>query len=657
MWLGLCLDSLSVFTAHPVFAIGMWPDAEPMGLVFFAGAALCLAGLGLLCLTSRAPLRFFGHPAFLVSASLGVWSVLASPFAEFPFLSIYGPPENNLGAIWYLALAAFIASAMILRNNRLAFGGVLGVTALAAVAAAGFDLQRLDWSDAVKTWLGWFPGTTLLQFNEYLAYYALGLLPVALMYIRRGRRFSGWILAASGLAVLLVSRNRTAFVAVVSTGLAAILADSLAWGRDAMAWADARRRVPEGFAVITILLAGLGSYLFLRFADLRDLAPSLWSRSILFKVIEPSLFAGFAATIFGHGWGHYADYLVMNLSSTGIRLFDSDWDVLARDLFHSHNAFLEALFATGLPGLALAAAIPVAVALGSQRRWRALALAFALSWTVIDSFWFMMPATMAALALAAGSLGESACRIYWRRGRMLWAAGLLSLAGLVAAGTMALYKSERAISLLADCLSPGAFPADCATVEIPVDPRGADLDLATLIESAMPAMLQASAAIPPEQRALVQRVLFEAERRDIEGRSLLLSMALANADAAMAFTPGGDSLLPPGESLSQDWPLVLRRILMRAPQRLDVLATYFNWLLLQHRPQDMNAMLATANAIDPNHPVVSWFSGVQLLDAPDPGLRERGLTLMRLALADGLERFMPVDGTLKSRLTGAGGGN
>lgn len=133
-------------------------------------------------------------------------------------------------------------------------------------------------------------------------------------------------------------------------------------------------------------------------------------------------------------------------------------------------------------------------------------------------------------------------------------------------------------------------------------------------------------------------------------------MALVDAYAAMAFAPDGVRLLPPGTELFDVWSGGLHQILRRAPQRLDVLAAYFNWLLVQQRPEDIEAMLSLARKADPTHPVLLWFSGVQLLGTRDARSAAQGLSLMRQALGAGLERFMPVDATTKAQLARAAGG-
>ena len=459
MQLGLSLGSLSIFTAHPAFGLGMWPDAEPMGIVFLGASALCFAGLGILGLESGAPVRSLGHPIVLAPTALGVWSLLAAPATALPMLSLFGPPENHLGALWYLCFAGLTASAMILRRHAALFRSTVAIAAAAALIAAGLNLWRIDWPNDWRPWLDWMTRKTLLEFNEYQAYYALALMTIALVSLRAGpRRFGRWLVAA-GLMSLAASRNRAAMIAMAVGYAPVLLAPYLTRVHAFRARASMPPRLWAGAVVGAIVLIAGASYAVLRMADLRGIAPTLRSRRVLFDGIEPSLFSDATAVALGHGWGRYADHLTTNLTSAGIRLFDKEWGGLGRDLFHSHHAFLEALFAVGLPGLVLALAIPIAAALGAQRRWRAPAAAFTLSWTVIDSFWFMMPATVPVLALACGALAESSCRIRWRRRRWPWSTGLIGFAVLILAG------GGDALCQCAGhdtaCRLPGGRPVSC----------------------------------------------------------------------------------------------------------------------------------------------------------------------------------------------------
>jgi len=645
LWLGLCAGTLSVFAAHPLFALGVWPDAEPMGLVFYAAAACCFAGLALLCMDGAAALRGLGHPAVLASAALGAWSLATAPLATFPMLSVFGPAQNSLGALWYFAFAAFIAAAIVVRRNRALFGSLVAIAAGTALAAAGLNLWRVDWPDSVRDVLLWLPRDTLLEFNEYQAYYALALLALALVLLRERQRVAARVMAAIGVISLVVSRNRAAMIAGALAFLpAAMPARRLSWLAPLRPWR-------EVLAVAAIPVIGAVSYLALRLIDFRELAPTLWSRRLIFEGIAPSVLDGAKAAEVGHGWGRYADYLVANLSLSGLRIYNPDWAGLGRDLFHSHHAFLEALFAVGLPGLVLAVAIPIALVLGSQRRWRDVAIAFVLSWVVVDCLWFMMPATVPVLALACGLLAESARSWCWRGSRGPWAIALSALLLITVVGIVDLRGEARAMSRLIDCLSPGRAAA-CEAVDIAADPRGADHGLASIVGDTVPTLMR-TASPPDWQLDLVRRVLAEAERRDMAGRSTLLTMELADCFAAIAFMDGGERLLPP-DALRESWTRSVNEVLRRAPQRLDVLVTYFSWLLVQKRHDDIEATLAAARRIDPEHPVVLWFSGIEAIKPGDVASRDKGLGLMRRAVDHGLERFMPVDASIKARLAGEG---
>jgi hypothetical protein len=170
------------------------------------------------------------------------------------------------------------------------------------------------------------------------------------------------------------------------------------------------------------------------------------------------------------------------------------------------------------------------------------------------------------------------------------------------------------------------------------------------LAAAIPAALESGDKLPAGQRRLIQNAIGEAQGRDAAGGSLLLSMALINGYAAAAFTEQGESLLPEHEDLAKIWPDEIAYVLARAPHRLDILPTYLNWLLVKQRPDDLRAMLIKAARLDEAHPVVLWFSGILLIGSSDAAQKREGLLLMRNALAAGIERFMPVDNSIKAAL-------
>ena len=132
-------------------------------------------------------------------------------------------------------------------------------------------------------------------------------------------------------------------------------------------------------------------------------------------------------------------------------------------------------------------------------------------------------------------------------------------------------------------------------------------------------------------------------------------MALLNAYAVEAFSPDGPlSSLEDQDTFATDWAQQERRFLARAPSRLDVLAPYLNWLIAHRQIAALNDMVIFAKTIDADHPVVLWFDGVVHLESSDPDIRQTGLAQLRRSLDQGLERFMPVDPSVKNALTAGG---
>jgi len=630
--MGLTIGAASILGAHPMLAAGAWPESEAIVAVTLAGAALCLAGIGLAILTGGIK-GITLSPLVAVPLAMAAVSALGAPFAAFPGTALLGAPQNGLGAGWFLAQAGFTAAALEMRPRRRIFAGLIAAAGLATSIAVVFNLRHLPWLQPLLAEHGLLPQYPLLGFNEHLAYPALALAALAVVWLGEGRRAGGATLLLLAGLTLVASRNRTAMAAVVLLVPLAALASVGTRGRAVQAWIDRRPKSALLALLAAVLAVGLAPYLAIRFIDMADLPNSLFSRQVLFKVLEPSLFDRPSVLVFGHGWGHYQEYLVRNLPTTGIRLFDPEWADISRDEFHSHSALLEALFAAGLPGLALTLLWPVAVVVAAKRRWKIVAAAFVLAWAAVDSMWFSMPSGLAIQALAAAALAGARVP----GGRLPARVGMLvsfGLAALLATGAVLLRHQSVGLDQVRACLLPGLSAEACGSVAIPVDPRGANLGLASLLGE-----IQGRSAGP-----LLPRLEMEAEARCRDGCALPLSLQLLNRSMAQAFAK------PPATDFSPErWREESQRIISVAPYRLDVLTPYFNWLLTTHDEATLRAVLNDAARINPEHPVVLWFSGIELLGQPTTP-PTRGLLLMRRALDAGLERYMPVSDDIKASL-------
>jgi hypothetical protein len=638
---GLVIGNGAILAARPGIAAGAWPESEAVTCAVLAGAALCLFGQAMGAAWGKSSCAW-RSPLVILPLVLAGWSALSAGFATFPGTALLGAPQNGLGAAWFVAQAAFTAAALEVRQHRRALDLLAALAALTTGIAVFCNLRHLPWLQPLLVKHGLQVKIPLFSFNEHLAYPAMALAAIgAGQWAENKRRWAAVLLAVAAVA-LVASRNRTAMAAAAVIVPLAVMA-WLYCGFGLRHWQIARRpRRTTILAAIAVTVVAVVPLLAIHFADLSQAPFSLLSRQILMKVLDPSLFESPTSVVFGHGWGHYQEFLARNVAGTGVSLFTASktglaWADLTRDEFHSHNALLEAFFSTGLPGAILTLAIPVAVVAMAAQGRKGIALAFVLGWIAVDSMWFSLPSMLAVQALAVAALGGDRPEAD-NLPRQSWGAAALCLAlsiALVGAAGWQRHQSQG-LDAVRDCLSGRAVDG-CATLPIPTDPRGSDLGLAALL---------GDTADSPRSPMLA-RVLAEGQRRCRLGCALPLSIALANRHVESAFAS------PPAADFSPAaWQEEEERIIRRAPGRLDLLTPYLNWLVTVGDEATARKILAEAAQADAGHPVVLWFAGALLINHGADGQR-RGLAMMRDALDKGLERFMPVPEDLKGLVRGA----
>lgn len=623
---GAALAELSVIAALPAFQVGAFVDSEPAGVAFLIAAALCLFGLAAMLPRYRLARAAVCHPLFLLPLALGLWSVLVSPLAEFPLLSILGPPQSSQGALWFVAVAAFFAAFLVLGRLPRARRFHLKVLCSVALLAAVLHLPQAPLvAPYVKGWLNL--GAAPFSFTKYLSYYSIPLLAMGVALWRR-ETWPSVLALLAGAVTLLASSNLTAgLIVLLFAPLTAILL-------------MAGRRLSERARLWTILAAacvaiGAVSYPLVRQAPPGGELKTIWSRGILGRAIEPTLSQPMT-WVAGKGWGHYSQEMLRNLGATDISLFNSEWEEINRDEFHSHNAGLEALFSAGIIGAVLALLWPAALIRTAQPRYRAAAAGLALSLAALDALWFQLPVTVAAGAMAAGFLT--------RRGRVrrlplpAVAAGLAVLGLAVSAASVLVWRHALEVEKWKACLSvhQPSVPAGCAG--IPWDPRQSRAGEAVVLHETL---AQRNARLTPGTSFLRQTVANGTELLPQSGLSFAL--ALNNAYSIWSL----HAPLQTGEGAR--WDTVVSRLQSAAPRRPDLIIPYVNWLIGHKRETGAGIVVARSAVGWPDHPVVQWYRGALML--ADPAATQQGLALMKQALANGIERFQPVPPDVKAALS------
>lgn len=621
--LGLALPLASL----PPLRLGYWESAEPLVIGFHVCAGLAALGLGLAALhSSRQVATAFCNPIVILPLALGGFSLLVAPLTQMPWLSALGPPQSGQGALWYLEFGTLIAAARVVRANGAwaALQRVAVVVVLAVAAIKGFD-----W------WWERQGGTHLLIWVA--AYYAwLGLvLPAFTHDAGSVWRRLGWVAA---IAVLLAGRSAAA---ALGAALAAAMIVALALAGD-RPWP---RRAAMAVPLITLASAPL---LLFGLPGVGTIA-SLADRRSLLMMVGTALESWQPGTwLTGTGWGRTQDTFHANLASSGQVLWDNSWIFMSSDYFHSHNALAEALLATGLPGLLLAAAWFPAIIGGAEQGKRNLAAAMATALAVLSSLWFQLvlslPLTALALAALAPPLpaaGESGAR------RKLGAALCCTAAlAFVWVGVLLYGYARHLTAVRSDLMTWSPAPRP-----FPADPRGSDLAAAEMIRDAfwrLETVTSPSARdkAHPAARMMVDHLI---DRMPATTTILLAETALS-WQAQVQFSGGLGWLagkLPDAEAQWAPW---LDRTLAMAPARTDLAIPYLTRLAVNEKMGELHARATNILRTVPHDPVGLYFHGLLTVQHADPTVKRQGLDALRASVSAGIERLMPLDPNLRPLL-------
>lgn len=623
----LAMGLLLPLASLPVFAFGYWDKAEPLIVLFHAGAALAsLAVAVALLLQPHATLARITHPYVLLPLAVGLWSLVIAPTTRLPLLSILGAPQSGYGALWFFDGAAWCACALLVADHPRAWTWLTRLAVGIALVIA--IIKGWDW------WSLHHGGSHLLIFvAAYYGWLALALpLPTCRGEPQRLVELVGLGAVAGGLAV--ASQSMTAVGLLIAAGVAAAIPTR---------WPHlATRLTPRGGAALVAVAAGL-PWLVLHTMPWLLEKESLRDRFLVHRLVQAHLKADPAALVLGHGWGRTQDAFHTWLNVSGERLWSPTWTFLSSDYFHSHNWALEALHAAGLPGLALVLAGFVAIPVFARADCRPLATAFALAATLFHGVWFPLslsvPLTAMALAGVADRIGLPTRP----------ALGRVALPVMLA---LALVQAGAAAALLSHGLAIGAIRAAWQEVPprpmpVPADFRGSDLAAAEAIRDQLADFAVRARTEPtaPIAAATLPMLAFIDARAPHTTTLLLLTTGLT---AMTRIHVTGDLAFLAAPERMATWRRWLERSLALAPGRSDLAIPFLTAAIAQGRVEEAADVSANLLVTDLNDPVGLHYQGlIWILDA-EPEHKAEGLRLVRAAIDNGLERFMPVDPAVKA---------
>ena len=602
---GAVLAAALYFAVFPVKSFGIFGRIEVAVAAFFAAGALCALGVALSGPAARR--RALRSPLALIFAGLGIWSAAVAPFAEFPWRSMLGPPQTGQGALALFAWAA-IAGAVAAHVDRRTAQGLAWLSAAGAVASAATHLLPEE-----------------LRPFENPAYFAwLGIAACASLWARY--RLRGPRLAAIAVLIfcLAVSENRSAVAICLAIGLPA--------------YALSRALSSRVLAAVAVLTTPLAT------AAIWAIGTGGWGQSIIARARIYDVFVAFfadnpLALAIGAGWGGAIEAFFRYLPAGADLLYGDGWDVPVRDFHSSHNLALEFWISSGLPGLAVAIALPALLILNARPRILPVAVAFACVFAALSTLWHQQSFNLGPTIIAFALIARRPMRLRAPKIAIAWPLFALSGVFLVVATVWLVDFGIRAAR------ARSAVPPSACLADYPADPARGDIGLRYALYALTQPVLQGDRE--PDGAKLSAHVC-AVERRFAAAASLHLALAAvlyrSEVVAAPALAPAD---LPP-DRLFSDWGAKVETLLDLAPRRADLAVPYLAYLAARNDAAPMRRLSSRILARNAEDPVGLWFLGLADLMIGDPSVRSESLRLMRLSLDRGFARILPLpEETLK----------
>lgn len=599
-------------TLMPMFATGFVPKASSPLIAMHSLSGLSAAVLAVAVARGRVGK---GATPFAAIAVLLALCGLVPALLQQAVWPIWGTWQTGLGPLWFTILALWTLVAGAISGNRRA------VETLAwAMAASGFTLLVLLIAGLVQS------RVVLIDFAAYYAWPALAMLALLSGGVIALRTRLGIALLVSALMLLVVGRSVTLAMAAA---LVLALWAANHWLPRIMAWLS--RPMPS------VLLVGAACALpalAIREQTWLWFGASMKSRQWTANIVLSRLGEGDFPWLTGLGWGVTPRVFDSHMGGAGTALWDgAHWDFLLRDFVHSHNLMLEAALSGGWPAMALTVTLLAAIPLVAAPARRPAALALALAWALTGGLWFelifALPFLGTAVALLAHDrtarpLGRAwaivpamgapvllgAALLLWQQARsenalLAW----LDRPGTSAPAVRNLYGDDTTLVHLTSRIARRITDANAGTGW--VDP--------TMTDGILPLLLARLPHSTNPSLAIIAARLFE---------TVLLSPH-----------PATRALLAP---YAADWPIVIDRALVLAPGRTDLAIGYLTLAVQAGDFETVGRWGKRLRQVNADDPLGLYYTALPLLAKPGEADRRTGLFLMRRAVAQGLERYIPL---------------
>lgn len=661
-----CLISLSLFIfSLPGVGGGVWYQSETTITMLHASAFLSLFGVLFSTYKNTYILsRLLAHPLVFLPLMIGIVSLLSLPFQGLPLRHFLGSVRLGEGCVWWFDIAALSMGFLLLLKfplwrKRIAWMALLSFV-ITYVLAISYRYTGQIYSP--------------YYFSDFLAFQVIAVIPIILMIFKlnlQNIKHAAFLLFALAL-IMIFTHNKVAIIYILFGYSFFVLLGGIT------KWPQSRRSQISILAVcslpflVVILYAVLLSLPFesgfynIYDSEVTKILRTVISRAYLAQtVLEPLLQDPF--TVFtGLGWGSFVEHITYNLPLEWLDLTreKKQWDGVFLDHFHSHNMFIEVFYSAGILALVLFLGYIFSVLVVAKKAYKTASYIVVAGIACLISFWFLVPLSVPFIILSFAfmarfpyALFKNTCPTYVGRfvvlSVLLMQAGAVFVTFFTSENTFAapITYQTNTLQALEECpLKYNDFGAGGIHLAYKVNKTARHLIL-TYEDSFLRNERKKSKAHASVEEGIPELHYLYCQLNQYKKQykttiRVDLTQLMTQGEVLLSLSP----LLEEHEKAYyyKNWTKNIKAWLAKYPKRSDIAVPYLLWHLLNGAEAQMVDVANMIYIHDTEDPVGLWFKGIYFTGIPDK--TQQGLLLMRRALKNDIERFMPVDETLKAQL-------
>lgn len=638
----------------PPMRFGYYNQVESCLMAFWgvaAGVCLWLYFLGKR--HARLVENTFRLPIVWGPLLLGMATILLSPFHALPLRDFIGSPHIAEGVLTFMASGVIAGHFSILtripvyRRIILTTAFIVGLLICALTIIGSMESPFINW----RYWQ-WAP----YFFPDFLSFIVIALAALYLC-LRKNMKSPYFpdILALTLFTLLTYYASNKSlgygiFLSVITTLV--IWASPLSWKRNLLLLSFFG--LSFTLTLLIVFYDGFASWLPepLKFlGQLSTLTSRTWLSRVTFAGLatDPLNWNWLQQVLVGQGWGTFSNISTANMFLidqvcifTG-KEYNPSWELVNRDLLHTHNILTNYFHSLGILGLSLYLYIQYKLIKSLPRNALLMGAAFLISYQVQHLFWFQFMVTVPFTLLAFSVLFRKPTSVMWpfllKKNFLPGISICLFLFSLMQGVVTLGY--ERNLKGTTQSSVHDLTTASFVRLESHFGAQR-QVRLARLFATSLQKELEKS---PQELVTHSLKLVHHLSSLPKESNYLASNLAI-NILSELAANP--ETLKFLNTQTFMAWEQLVKDHIEVMPHRSDILLPFFNLYQTLGREAIVLEFTRMIHDRNPCDPIALWFMGSSLLK--NPSRFDEGLCFLQKAVHGNVERFMPVPPPLKSKV-------